>query len=129
MNPTATGNQTRSTANTGPRSAVRFVINFVLNFLFSSYLGYLEHFLQLKYLSHCSSVDRAMDLLSGGSGFKSHIWPYFFNLLNEELNQMENNNKNASNSLVFGRWPQTKTGIALRVQRNLWHGYGQPFLH
>ena len=34
--------------------------------------------------------------------------------LNEELNQMENknkNNKNASNSLVFGRWPQTKTSI------------------
>ena len=31
--------------------------------------------------------------------------------LNEELNQMENNknkNKNSSNSLVFGRWPQTK---------------------
>ena len=38
---------TRSTANTGLRSAARFVINFVLNFLFSSYLGYLEHFLHL----------------------------------------------------------------------------------
>ena len=30
--------------------------------------------------------------------------------LNEELNQMENKNKNKNtgNSLVFGRWPQTK---------------------
>ena len=35
--------------------------------------------------------------------------------LNEELNQVENKNKNknknknSSNSLVFGRWPQTKS--------------------
>ena len=43
--------RTRSTANTGPRSAARFVINFVLIFLFSSYLGYLEHFLEFNYLA------------------------------------------------------------------------------
>ena len=82
----------------------------MLNFLFSSYLGYLEHFLQYWYQCNRSSVDRAMDSLSGGSGFKSHTWQYFSTYLNEELNQIENNknNKNASNSLVFGRWPQTK---------------------
>ena len=33
----------------------------MLNFLFSSYLGYLEHFLHLWYQSHSSSVDRALD--------------------------------------------------------------------
>ena len=46
----------------------------------------------------------------------SHKTSYNFSIyLNEELNQKVNinNNKitNSSNSLVFGRWPQTKTTL------------------
>ena len=39
--------------------------------------------------------------------------------LYEEMNQMVNNNKNKnwSNSLVFGRWPQTKTAIFWKTSR------------
>ena len=55
------------------------------------------------------SVDRALDWEATGRSFISHHRQFFSINLNEELNQMENN-KNASNSLVFGRWPQTKRG-------------------
>ena len=44
--------------------------------------------------------------------------------LNEELNQKvnNNNNNNSSNSLVFGRWPQTKI---ICVQSGGWLQYLQ----
>ena len=49
----------------------------LLIFLFSSYSGYLEHFLQSR---SQSSDDRAMNSLSGGIGFKSRDQQYLFNL-------------------------------------------------
>ena len=86
----------------------RFVINFVLSFLFfSSYLGYLELFLQFTVAQLIEQLTHYLEVV-GSSPTPGNIFSIY---LNEELNQMENNNKNSSNSLVFGRWPQTKTKI------------------
>ena len=69
----------------------------------------------ILYQCHHGSVDRAMDCCPGNPGSIPHKSKKFSNYLNEELNQKvnknnNNNNKNnnSSNSLVFGRWPQTK---------------------
>ena len=77
--------------NTGPRSAAR----------------YINQFSQQYFLLHRSSVDKylAVDLKDPGS-IPGRGEIYF----KEEMNQkVKNNMNNSSNSLVFGRLPQTKS--------------------
>ena len=83
------GSFTRTSTNTGPRSAARF----------KNYL-------------HCSSVGSMKVTRTGCQMFDPSSSQIFFIILhlNEDMNQKVNKNKNnnSSNSLVFGRWLQTK---------------------
>ena len=88
--------------NTGPRSAAR----------------YTNQFSHQKYLWLCSSVDKclAVDLknpclISSQGVFFTKI--SFKEAMNQMVKDKKNKNNNPSNSLVFGRWPQTKIVMLL----------------
>ena len=95
-------------ANTGPRSAAWF-----LKFLNKSIIFYSW----INKLAVAPLIERLAGELKGPSsslGFGLYISLEL--LLKREMNQMvnKNNYKNSSNSLVFGRWPQTNNVLKLK---------------